>query len=209
MVTSALYFAVKIISLQLYPAYSCFKALRAKDTQQYLPFLIHFIVATAFLSGEYLADLFLFWIPFYYEVKLVLLLWITLPQTKGSVVVYADMLEPFLISHENQIDKTLNRIQTSTKQTIAVYGRQLLHTIRALIMDALRKASHRIFSHLRLINSDKKRKQQQRQRQKQKQSKKGLLLLIMDGILIWCPLSIEGSNCLNASNSNNRSHQVQ
>lgn len=102
MITSALYFAVKIISLQLYPAYTCFKALRAKDTQQYLPFLIHFIVATAFLSGEYLADLFLFWytpfllsitkaktsnasrIPFYYEVKLVLLLWITLPQTKAS-----------------------------------------------------------------------------------------------------------------------------
>lgn len=64
---------------------------------------------------------------------------------KGSVVVYADMLEPFLVSHEQQIDKTLNRIQTSTKQTVAVYGRQLLHTLRALIMDALRKASHRVY----------------------------------------------------------------
>lgn len=52
---------------------------------------------------------------------------------------YADVIEPFLIRHEQQIDKALVEIQSSTRRTIAVYGKQLALFIGGLIKQLVRK----------------------------------------------------------------------
>ncbi|KAH6903169.1 receptor expression-enhancing protein 4 [Coprinopsis sp. MPI-PUGE-AT-0042] len=46
------------------------------------------------------------WIPFYYTLKTLFLLYLSLPQTKGSTYLYITHLQPFFHSHESQIDAT-------------------------------------------------------------------------------------------------------
>ncbi|KAI9010882.1 TB2/DP1, HVA22 family-domain-containing protein, partial [Phycomyces nitens] len=121
-----IYFIVKLLFLQLYPAYICYKAIKINDPNQFGPLLTYWVVASGFLVAEYLTDIFLFWIPFYTDIKFVLLLWLILPQTKGTLVVYRDWLDPFLSYHEEYIDKTLIDIQTKARQTISVYLQTLL-----------------------------------------------------------------------------------
>lgn len=92
-----------------------------------------------FLVVEYFADLLVFWLPFYTEIKLLLVLWITLPQTKGAIVLYADYIEPFLTQHEKQIDKTMVEIQENTKRTLSVYGKELVRVIGRLLSELIHK----------------------------------------------------------------------
>jgi receptor expression-enhancing protein 1/2/3/4 len=46
-------------------------------------------------------------IPMYYLMKTLFLLYLVLPQTRGSSYIYINHLQPFLHSHESQIDATL------------------------------------------------------------------------------------------------------
>ncbi|KAI9273111.1 TB2/DP1, HVA22 family-domain-containing protein [Phascolomyces articulosus] len=134
-----MYFLLKLFLLQIYPAYTCFKAIKVNDQTQFLPLLMYWVTATTFLISEYFADLLLFWIPFYSEFKLLVVLWITLPQTKGAIVVYADFIEPFLKQHENRIDKAFIEIQEKAKHTASIYGKQLLHIVNKLLADLFNK----------------------------------------------------------------------
>ncbi|EGO26825.1 hypothetical protein SERLADRAFT_464319 [Serpula lacrymans var. lacrymans S7.9] len=46
-------------------------------------------------------------VPFYYPMKTIFLLYLALPQTRGSSYIYVNHLQPFFHSHESQIDATL------------------------------------------------------------------------------------------------------
>ncbi|KAI9496114.1 TB2/DP1, HVA22 family-domain-containing protein [Zychaea mexicana] len=141
-----MYFILKLFMLQVYPAYSCFKAIKVNDQTQFLPLLMYWITATSFLLSEHFADLLLFWIPFYTEFKVLVVLWITLPQTKGAIVLYADFIEPFLKKHEDRIDKAFIEIQDNVKRTIAVYGKQLLHIVNKILADLFTKQGRSMIS---------------------------------------------------------------
>jgi receptor expression-enhancing protein 1/2/3/4 len=56
-------------------------------------------------------------IPFYYTTKTVFLLYLALPQTQGSTYLYTNHLQPFLHTHEAQIDAAL----ASVKRRIYTY----------------------------------------------------------------------------------------
>ena len=49
------------------------------------------------------------WIPFYYEMKSVLLLWLVLPQTKGAAFVFQHFICPFMQKYASQIDPVFAR----------------------------------------------------------------------------------------------------
>ena len=51
--------------------------------------MMYWIVFALFTSVETFADFFLsFWFPFYYELKICLLIWLLSPATKGTVIPY-------------------------------------------------------------------------------------------------------------------------
>ena len=58
------------------------------------------------LSNEY-SNVDFVRIPFYYLVKTIFLLYLSLPQIRGSTYIYLNHLQPFLHSHEQEIDATL------------------------------------------------------------------------------------------------------
>lgn len=70
-----------------------------------------FRVIIAFFSYyELFFDIFISWIPFYFELKLAFLIYIVLPQSKGSIVVFNQYLKPFLKKREESIDNFISSI---------------------------------------------------------------------------------------------------
>lgn len=52
---------------------------------------------------------------------------------------YTRYLDPFLHSHEEHIDNALLEIQAKLKETIVLYGKQLIESVKRLITDAVFK----------------------------------------------------------------------
>ena len=73
----------------LYPAYRSFKAVRTKDVKEYVKWMMYWIVFAVFCAIETFADVFVsFWMPFYFELKIVFVLYLLSPYTKGASVLY-------------------------------------------------------------------------------------------------------------------------
>ncbi|KAF7728400.1 hypothetical protein EC973_006208 [Apophysomyces ossiformis] len=134
MFLNGIYFLAKLLFLQLYPAYVCYKAIKVNDQPQFGSLLTYWVVVTAFLTAECLADIVLFWLPFYIEFKFALLIWMILPQKKGTIVLYS-YLDPWLTSHQDEIDKTLIEIQHAVKDSVIVFGKNGFRTLRKIILD--------------------------------------------------------------------------
>jgi receptor expression-enhancing protein 1/2/3/4 len=96
------------------PSYSTYKALAhsaSADTLQALS--TYWAVIGAFLAFEQSLGLFLSWLPFYWELRTVFLLYISLPQTQGSTYVYKTCLEPWFSKNEADLDVAMVSAQTN------------------------------------------------------------------------------------------------
>lgn len=61
---------------------------------------MYWIVFAFFTCIETFTDIFLSWFPFYYEVKVVIVLWLLSPATKGSSTLYRKFVHPMLTRRE-------------------------------------------------------------------------------------------------------------
>ncbi|KAI0322703.1 TB2/DP1, HVA22 family-domain-containing protein, partial [Amylostereum chailletii] len=100
----------------LLPSYSMYKALKHRPVSE--PELErwanYWAVVGAFVAFEYAAEWALSWVPFYWEVKTIFLLFLSLPQTQGASFIYTTYLEPYYRQHENSIDSGIQSAQTET-----------------------------------------------------------------------------------------------
>jgi receptor expression-enhancing protein 5/6 len=87
------------------PAYRSYKALEYHDGQVH-HYLKYWIVFGVFSLIEFWVDIVLFWIPFYNELKLGMLVWLQLPQTSGAVAVYDRVIKPLVNQHEDDMYAT-------------------------------------------------------------------------------------------------------
>jgi len=89
------------------PAFYTFKALRNGDSaileQQY--WLKYWGIASILSCVEYYADIFIFWLPFYYELKVIIILWLV--YSKGAEILFQSHVEPNMEKHEEKIDSLL------------------------------------------------------------------------------------------------------
>ena len=66
-----------------------------------------------FTTAERLVlDWLVFWVPLYYEGKLLFVLYLWHPQTRGALALYDRVLQPFVTQHEGIIDQTLEESKT-------------------------------------------------------------------------------------------------
>ena len=56
---------------------------------------------------ETILDVILFWVPLYATIKLMILLWLAYPDTRGAQQIYDSVIRPLLMRHEKEIDDTL------------------------------------------------------------------------------------------------------
>lgn len=111
MISSCLAFLVWLILGLLYPAFKSFKAVKSRDPAQYLQWMMYWIVFALFTVVEIVADIiFAFWFPFYYELKMALMVMMIIPvstSSLGSSLLYRNFVDPMLANYESQIDNIL------------------------------------------------------------------------------------------------------
>jgi len=112
------YNSVRFFFATLYPAYSSFKAVKTKNVREYVKWMMYWIIFALFTSLETLLDPFVyFWLPFYTEFKIVFLLYLVAPATRGSGVIYRRWVHPLLCDKEEEIDAVLGRVQAQGYNT--------------------------------------------------------------------------------------------
>lgn len=110
MISSIVSRVVILVFGTLYPAYASYKAVRTKNVKEYVKWMMYWIVFALFTCAETFTDVFFsFWFPFYYEIKIVLVLWLLSPATKGSSILYRRFVHPALSRREAEIDEALAR----------------------------------------------------------------------------------------------------
>ncbi|XP_064647511.1 receptor expression-enhancing protein 5-like isoform X2 [Lineus longissimus] len=94
----------------LYPAYASVKAIESKGKDDDTQWLTYWVVYSAFSLVETVTDIFLFWIPFYSFFKCGFLVYCMVPTSwNGSIFIYYRLIRPFVLKHQDQVDKALNQ----------------------------------------------------------------------------------------------------
>jgi len=122
----------------LYPAYASYKAVRTKNVKEYVKWMMYWIVFALFTALEVFTDIFLsFWFPFYYEIKIVLIVWLLSPATKGSSLLYRKFVHPYLVRREEKIDQIMSAAQTQGYNTAIELLKRTVHHATNLVMEGV------------------------------------------------------------------------
>ncbi|XP_055347027.1 receptor expression-enhancing protein 4-like [Paramacrobiotus metropolitanus] len=137
----------------LYPAYASYKAIRNKSPKDYVKWMMYWVVFSLFLAFETFTDIFLaFWFPFYYEIKILIVLWLMLPATRGSSILYRKFVHPMLTQHEEELDTYIERAKTdgyAVFRELSGVALQYLATFVVRATAMLQTVAHRSTSNLR------------------------------------------------------------
>ncbi|XP_052251099.1 receptor expression-enhancing protein 2-like isoform X1 [Dreissena polymorpha] len=122
MVSAILSRVVILVFGLLYPAYASYKAVKTKNVREYVKWMMYWIVFALFCAVETFADVFLSWLPFYYEVKIIFVFWLLSPITRGSSFIYRKFIHPQLNKHEKEIDEAIAQARTKGYRTLMTLG---------------------------------------------------------------------------------------
>jgi receptor expression-enhancing protein 1/2/3/4 len=95
----------------VWPAYQCFKAVESNDADAIREWAVYWLTLAIFTGAERLLDMFVFWMPLYYEAKLLFVVWLWHPRSKGAVYLYQHSLQPLLLAHEQTIDRKIEEFK--------------------------------------------------------------------------------------------------
>jgi len=105
-----------------FPAFASFKSLEAKNEEEDSFWLMYWVVFGVFSLFESIADSFIFWFPFYFEIKLACLIALQIPQLKLSSTIYKSYIQPYFKQHEKGIDsigeEVLDEVNQKTKKLV-------------------------------------------------------------------------------------------
>ncbi|GAA6003868.1 hypothetical protein JCM10207_006443 [Rhodosporidiobolus poonsookiae] len=76
------------------PAYFSLKALESPGHDDDVQWLTYWIVFGSFTFVESFAKIIVAWFPYYYVLKTILILYLSLPSTRGAVVVHDKVIKP-------------------------------------------------------------------------------------------------------------------
>ncbi|XP_008281891.1 receptor expression-enhancing protein 1 [Stegastes partitus] len=133
----------------LYPAYSSYKAVKSKDVKEYVKWMMYWIIFALFMTVEVFTDMFLCWLPFYYELKIAFVVWLLSPYTKGSSVLYRKFVHPTLSSKEKDIDEYICQAKDKSYDTLVHYGRKGLNVAATAAVMAATKGQGVLSDRLR------------------------------------------------------------
>merc|ERR1712188_209704 len=88
----------------VYPAYASFKSLESQNTNDDRLWLTYWVVYSCFCLIEGFLEYVLFWVPFYYPIKLAFLFFLFPPQPKGAMQLSEKFLRPALKPYVSLID---------------------------------------------------------------------------------------------------------
>jgi len=101
-----------------YPGIATMLALESPEKEDDKKWLIYWIIFSALCLIEPFIDFVLYWVPFYYPIKLAFLLWLMLPQSNGAKFLYTTAISHFKdmnIRIPGTEDKDENKDKTAKK----------------------------------------------------------------------------------------------
>lgn len=101
----------------IFPMFASYRALVSNDISLIRPWLMYWVV---FATLQFAEDVFrpiVRLVPFYGLFKMGALIWLVLPQTQGAVQIYQTRLEPWLRSHNQDIDNFVNSLFSFVNST--------------------------------------------------------------------------------------------
>lgn len=110
------------------PALNSIKAILTKDGDGIREYLTYWTVFTVFLCVEYIVNLLDPRTVAKYppEVKLLFVLWLTLPQFQGAYRIYVLILRPYFDRYETDIDQGINDISAKVQHKAQLQARAIL-----------------------------------------------------------------------------------
>ncbi|XP_058054651.1 receptor expression-enhancing protein 2 isoform X1 [Anopheles bellator] len=124
----------------LYPAYASYKAVRTKNVKEYVKWMMYWIVFAFFTCIETFTDILLSWFPFYYELKVIIVLWLLSPATRGSSTLYRKFVHPMLTRREQEIDDYINQAKEKGYTAVLQLGSKGVNYATNVIMQTAIKA---------------------------------------------------------------------
>jgi receptor expression-enhancing protein 5/6 len=100
----------------VYPAYASFKAIESPNKEDDVQWLTYWVVFGLLNVIEFFTDILLFWVPFYYSFKTVVILYLLLPQFQGAGVLYQKFVRPTLLKEQGGIDSNFAKIKAKAQQ---------------------------------------------------------------------------------------------
>ncbi|XP_044257860.1 receptor expression-enhancing protein 1-like isoform X2 [Tribolium madens] len=135
MISSIISRLVILLFGTLYPAYASYKAVKTKNVKEYVKWMMYWIVFALFTCAETFTDVFFSWLPFYYEIKIILVIWLLSPATKGSSILYRKFVHPALSSREQEIDEYISKAKEQSYKQFLDLGSK---GVSALMQTALK-----------------------------------------------------------------------
>jgi len=134
----------------LFPAYYSYKAVKTKNVKEYVKWMMYWIVFAFFTCFETITDLFLsFWFPFYYELKILVVLWLLSPATRGSSILYRKFVHPWLTRREEDIDDCIAKAKQQGYSTVIQLGTKGVNYATTVLMQTAIKGGGGIVNQLR------------------------------------------------------------
>jgi len=106
----------------LLPAYGSFTAIESSGTEDDTQWLVYWLLYSLLQGFEKFAWPLLQWIPLYGEVRVAVLIWLVLPQTKGATWMYEAIVGPLFSTILNEAVK-IPAIDRMVHQTDSTSGR--------------------------------------------------------------------------------------
>jgi len=116
----------------VYPMYSSFKAIETPGKDDDTQWLIYWVIYSIFSMAESVTDIFVFWFPFYYEMKLVVLILLQIPQLKLPLTLYQSYVRPFLKANETKIDTLIDETNQELQKRTAQATKMAPAAIQAI-----------------------------------------------------------------------------
>jgi len=147
---SAILSRIVILGLgTLYPAYASYKAVKTKNVKEYVKWMMYWIVFALFTFIETLADTLVSWLPFYYELKIVFVLWLLSPATNGSSILYRKFVHPQLSKREKEIDSCIAKASEQGYSAFITLGSKGISYATNVLVSTAVKGQAKIADHIK------------------------------------------------------------
>ncbi|KAI0357758.1 hypothetical protein OH77DRAFT_1502835 [Trametes cingulata] len=120
----------------LYPGYASYKTLSQRPASEadLERWLMYWSVLGCIVAVEYVAEWLVSWLPFYYPIKTLFLLYLALPQTAGAAYLYQTQLRPFFSAHEREIDSALAQFKAYLYASLQRWLRRAWEHVSGTVM---------------------------------------------------------------------------
>ncbi|NXI70876.1 REEP4 protein, partial [Anseranas semipalmata] len=111
--------------------------------------MMYWIVFALFMATETITDIFLPWLPFYYEVKMAFVIWLLSPYTRGASLLYRKFVHPTLSRREKEIDTYIIQAREQGYETMVRFGKRGLNIAATAAVQAAAKSQGALAGRLR------------------------------------------------------------